>query len=175
MAASRVSFVGAFIALTLAAMATHAQQKNKSAEAMRPAPGDWPSFNRDLASTRFSPLTQINTRNVARLKPAWSYKTGKLRNAVSITGGSEVTPIVVGGVMYLTTSEKIVALEADTGKEVWIYQPKGSPSRRAVAYWPGDDVNPPRVIYTYGRRLPPLNAATGKLHPGFADAAATAI
>src|SRR5258707_14327628 len=105
MAASRVSFAGAFIAVTLAATPIHAQQKNKSADATRPAHGDWPSFNRDLASTRFSPLARINTKNVARLKRAWSYKTGKLRNAGSITGGSEVTPIVVGGVMYLTTSE----------------------------------------------------------------------
>jgi glucose dehydrogenase len=169
MAASRVSFAGAFIAVTLVATAVHAQPKGRSADTMRPAPGDWPSFNRDLASTRFSPLMQINTNNVALLKPAWSYKTGKLRNAGSITGGSEVTPIVVGGVMYLTTSEKIVALEADTGKEVWTYQPKGTPSRRAVAYWPGDGANPPRIVYTYGRKMAALNAASGKVDPGFGD------
>ena len=40
------------------------------------APGDWPNLNRDLAATRFSPLTQINTSNVSSLKQAWTYRLG---------------------------------------------------------------------------------------------------
>jgi len=55
---------------------------------------DWPMCNRDLAATRYSPLTQITTRNVSRLTRAWSYKIGKNRTT-GITGGSELTPIVV--------------------------------------------------------------------------------
>src|SRR5580698_9751295 len=56
------------------------------------APGDWPMYAHDLGSTRYSTLTQINTRNVASLTKAWSYKLS--------AGGSEATPIVVGGTMY---------------------------------------------------------------------------
>ncbi len=131
-------------------------------------PGEWPMFNRDLASTRYSPLTQITAKNAGKLAPAWSYKIGGYKNAGSITGGSEVTPIVIGGVLYFTNQDKVIALEADTGKELWTYQPKqGSPSRRGVAYWPGDQNNPPRIIFTAGSRMIGLNAKTGSIDPGF--------
>src|SRR5262249_39915015 len=124
---------------------------------------DWPTYNRDLAGTRYSPLAQINTKNVANLKPAWSYKP-------SDTGGrpsTEVTPIVVNGRIYLTAGNRVVALEPETGKEIWVYQVAGgAPSQRGVAYWPGDRQNPPRIIFTAGRRLIALNANTGKLDPG---------
>ena len=106
--------------------------------------GDWPMYNYDLAGTRHSPLTQINTRNVGTLAPAWSYKLGKDRTAGTISGGSEFTPIVVGGVMYVAASDRVVALEPDTGKETWRYTLKnGAPSRRGVTYWPGDATAPP--------------------------------
>jgi glucose dehydrogenase len=135
----------------------------------KPVPAaDWPMFNRDLAATRYSPLNQINVQNVSRLKEAWTYKLGAYKNAGSITGGSEITPIVVNGVMYLTTTERVVALEPESGKELWTYQPpQGQPTRRAVAYWLGDQNNAPRVIFTAGRNMIGLNAKTGKLDPGF--------
>jgi len=124
------------------------------------AEGDWPMYNRDLAGTRYSPLTQINTKNVARLKQAWTFRL----NAVA----SEATPIVVHGVMYLPAGKRIVALEPETGKEIWSYEPaSGTPSRRGVAYWPGDANNPPRVLSTVGKKMIALNANTGKIDPGF--------
>jgi quinoprotein glucose dehydrogenase len=59
--------LGGTLAMTLAA------QTNKTAT--KPAPAsDWPMYNRDLAGTRYSPLTQINTKNVAALKQAWSFQ-----------------------------------------------------------------------------------------------------
>jgi len=133
-----------------------------------PSASEWPMLNRDLSANRYSPLTQINTRNVSRLKDVWSFKLGAYRNAGSITGGSELTPIVVNGVMYITTQEKVIALEPETGKELWSYQPSTAPpSRRGVAYWPGDANNPPRVIFTAGRSMIALNAKSGRLDPGF--------
>ena len=122
--------------------------------------------NRDLASTRYSPLAQINRRNVARLTRAWSYHLGFESTAAGITGGSEFTPIVVRGVMYLGTAKAIVALEPETGKEIWRYE-IGTPSRRGLAYWPGDTSRPPRVIFTSARKMIALNARTGQLDPGF--------
>jgi glucose dehydrogenase len=128
------------------------------------SPADWPSYNRDLAGTRYSPLTQINTKNVAQLKLAWSYKP-------SDSGGrpsAEVTPLVINGRMYITAGNRVLALEPETGKEIWTYQlADGLASQRGVAFWPGDADNPPRIIFTAGRRLIALNANTGKIDPGF--------
>jgi glucose dehydrogenase len=131
-------------------------------------PADWPMVNRDLAGTRFSPLTQINAKNVGQLKQAWSFKLGKHSSSGSITGGFESTPIAIGGVLYITTVNAVLALDPETGKENWRYAVNGSqPSRRGVAYWPGDANNPPRIIFTTGRRMVGLNAKTGTLDPGF--------
>ena len=54
--------------------------------------GDWPSYNRDLAGTRFSPLEQIEAGNVAELRQAWVYPLGRNTTTGSLTGGSETTP-----------------------------------------------------------------------------------
>src|SRR3954467_11216951 len=109
------------------------------------APGDWPRYNRDLSSTRFSPLRQITTGNVAKLKTAWTYqlRTDEERNRAGRGGGiggySQVTPIVVGGVMYITAGNRVLALDPDTGQEIWKYVVTGgNPSARGVTYWPGD-------------------------------------
>jgi quinoprotein glucose dehydrogenase len=132
-------------------------------KALRTTSGDWPMYNYDLAGTRHSPLTQINTRNVSTLAPAWSYKLGKDRTAGTISGGSEYTPIVVAGVMYVAASDRVVALEPETGKEIWRYTLKnGTPSRRGVTYWSGGADAPARIFVTSERRLIALNASTGE-------------
>ncbi|MGP0076077.1 MAG: PQQ-binding-like beta-propeller repeat protein [Bryobacteraceae bacterium] len=132
-------------------------------------PGDWPAYDHDPASTRYSTLKQINTQNVATLKSAWTFSLrGETAPARFGGGGSEETPIVINGIMYITASARVVALEAASGKEVWSYTVTGArPSTRGVAYWPGDKENPPRIIFTAGRNLIALNANTGKLDPGF--------
>lgn len=139
--------------------------------------GDWPDYNRDLAASRFSPLKQINAKNVANLTDAWSFslKSPEAAPAGGARGGSgpggvssEATPIVVHGVMYLPAGNRIVALDADSGKEVWAYTlERGQAATRGVAYWPGDKQNPPRILFTAGRDLIALNAGTGKIDPGF--------
>ena len=133
---------------------------------------DWPMFNRDLAGTRYSPLTQVNTANVAKLTTAWTYHFN--RPGKQIRGDSpselyqEITPIVVNGVMYLPSGDRVVALEPETGKEIWVYElPSGLASFRGVTYWAGDRNNPPRIIFTTGRKMMALNARTGKVDPGF--------
>jgi quinoprotein glucose dehydrogenase len=136
--------------------------------------GDWPMYNHDLAGTRYSPLTQITTKNVASLKQAWSYKLRSPRDAgkrlTGIGGFSEATPIVVNGVMYLPAGGRIVALDPETGKEIWSYEPKDAvPSRRGVTYWPGDKDTPPRIIFTAGKTMIALNAKTGGIVPGFGN------
>src|ERR1700686_3227760 len=104
--------VAAAISLGLSIQPGQAQQ----------AGADWPMFNRDLAATRYSPLTQINTKNVAKLTRAWSYKLNRHPSSGSITGGSEFSPIVVAGAMYLTNINAVIALDPETGRELWRYE-----------------------------------------------------
>ncbi len=130
--------LGAFVALVSA----------QRQDAKRDPSWEWPTYNRDLAGTRHSPLTQINTTNVSTLVQAWSYRLrpepGRSVPAIDKPASSfelfqEVTPIVVNGVMYLPSGDRVVALEPETGKEIWRYElPEGLASFRGVAYWPGD-------------------------------------
>lgn len=141
-----------------------------------PAGGDWPMYRHDPAGTGFSPLTQIDASNVARLSQAWTYALqSSAPPATPPTGrggaggaNSQATPIVVNGVMYVPAANRVVALQPETGKEVWQYTVTGgAPSRRGVAYWAGDGTLPPRILFTVGRRLIALNASTGTVETRF--------
>ena len=154
-------------AIALALVAGVAAQKPQKSLAIS---GDWPMYNYDLGGTRHSPLMQINTRNVGTLVQAWSYKLGKDRTAGTISGGSEFTPIVVAGVMYLAASDRVVAIEPETGTEIWRYSLKnGVPSRRGVTYWPGAADAPARIFVTSERRLIALTAGTGEPATAFGN------
>ena len=88
---------------------------------------------------------------------------GKEPSAGGITGGSEATPLVVDGLLYLLTSSSALGLEPETGKQVWSYDvPGGTLSRRGMGYWAGDAAAPPRVYFTAGRRLIALDAKSGQ-------------
>ncbi|MGA8438099.1 MAG: pyrroloquinoline quinone-dependent dehydrogenase [Candidatus Sulfotelmatobacter sp.] len=140
---------------------------------------DWPMYSHDYASTRYSPLKQINSRNVQTLVRAWTYHMNKAgqqsRNASAPSRGggrraSEATPIVVKGVMYLPTPfSSVVALEPETGKELWSYKMNhGRPAGRGVAYWPGDSKTPASILFgTSDGRLLSINAENGKPTAGF--------
>src|SRR4051812_6125312 len=126
---------------------------------------EWPAYGHDAGGARFSPLKQINPENVAKLKRAWVYRTGEF-------GNFETTPIVVGGVMYITTqAQKIAALEPETGKELWKFDPKSRLRElRGVSYWPGDRQNGGRIVFgTSDGRLMELDAKTGKPVAAFGD------
>ena len=134
---------------------------------------DWPMFSHDLSGTRFSPLRQINPGNVSRLKLAWRMPYRADRNAAvgGLGGLTEATPIVVNGIMYLPAENRVLALDAATGKEIWKFEVSASPgnalSRRGVTYWPGEAGIPARIFVTAGKRLIALNATTGESVQGF--------
>ncbi len=121
---------------------------------------DWPMFGHDPGASRFSPLKQINARNIARLQPAWTFHTGK--------PGSEGIPIVVGGVMYVTAANGLFAIEPETGKQLWHYEAT-QVALRGMAYWPGDKSTHPRVYAGIKGGMIALDATTGKPAPGFAN------
>ena len=140
---------------------------------------DWPYYGGDAGGSRYSLLTQIDKSNVAELRVAWEYHTGDLSDG---SGGRrksafETTPIVVDGAMYLTTPfNRVVALDPETGREQWQFDPqvdvRGPYSEgllnRGVALW----TDPSRVagaacrqrlfLATIDARLFALDAATGQ-------------
>lgn len=131
--------------------------------------GDWPRYTRDLANTKYSPLNQINTTNVGKLSTAWTFRLRGEPTPGGRGGGvGGVVPVVVSGIMYLSAGNRVLALDADTGKEIWRYDVTGgAPSQRGVTYWPGDAETPARIIFTSGTRMIGLSAASGKIDPGF--------
>ena len=123
--------------------------------------GQWMSYGRDYAEQRFSPLKSINTDTVKNLGLAWFADFDTHR-------GQESTPIVVDGVIYVTTAwSKIYAYEAKTGKQLWQFDPKVPGEwavnaccdvvNRGVAAWNGKV-----YIGTIDGRLIAVDAATGK-------------
>ena len=134
---SRLATILAALALPAAALA------QGSGDA--PAPSDWPRYARDLGGTRFSPLDEIDTGNVAQLEQAWSFRL-RPEGGAGLLGGT--VPIVIDGVMYTPLGNAVVALEAHTGKELWRHNVKGGLVRRAVSYWPGDGAIGPRLFYS---------------------------
>ena len=91
-------------------------------------PKNWPMAPRDYASTRFSPLDQINAGNAGQLKLAWSFSLG-------VDRGQEAAPIVVDGTMYVVSPfpNKVFALDAATGQLKWTYIPGTDPASQGVA------------------------------------------
>ena len=142
--------------------------------------GDWPVFGHDAGGTRFSPLTQIDRSNVARLKQAWVFHTGDIdASHDGPRSGFETTPLVVNGTMYLTTPfNRIIALDSVTGSQRWAYDPhiaRGSDAwygdgliNRGVAVWSGNtgitghDCSMRIFESTLDARLVAVDAATGK-------------
>jgi quinoprotein glucose dehydrogenase len=170
--------------VTAAAARTNAQgveaQKNQSAAVARTASTDagWPNYGNDAGGNRFSPLSQVNRENVAQLKVAWKYRTGVLEQLGDLKEHAtfEVTPILVDGRLYLSTPlDQVIALEPDTGKKIWEFDPKidrtmdfSEVTSRGVSAWKDASAKPGQAcglrifIGTIDARLIALDGATGK-------------
>jgi quinoprotein glucose dehydrogenase len=117
---------------------------------------NWPAYGGSPRDTHYSPLNKINRDNVKDLQVAWSYDTGE-------KGGLESSPIIVDGVLYgITPLQRIFALDAASGKELWKFDsgaPGGQPNR-GLSYWAsGDDK---RVFAGITNFVYALDARTGK-------------
>jgi alcohol dehydrogenase (cytochrome c) len=80
----------------------------------KPVGANWTSYNGDYTGRRFSSLDQINTANVSNLRTQWVFH-------VQNSDGMEVTPVVVNGLMLLTSANDAYALDAQTGRSIWHY------------------------------------------------------
>ena len=119
--------------------------------------GNWTEYLGGPDRNHYSTLSQIDTTNVTQLKIAWVYDAPD-------SGQMQMNPIIVNGVLYgVTAALKAFALDALTGKEIWIHTDTAAASgtSRGVAYW--EDGDDRRIFYTVGYNLIALNAANGKL------------
>jgi glucose dehydrogenase len=92
---------------------------------------DWPVYGGGPEGDRYSPLKQINTKTVQKLQVAWTFDTHE-------TGGLQTSPLIVGRVLYAyTPTQKVIALDAGTGKLLWTFDPglKGTQPARGLAMW----------------------------------------
>jgi quinoprotein glucose dehydrogenase len=148
---------------------------------------EWRTYGHDTGGMRHSPLRQITPTNVQGLAPVWTFHmrpasldvvavnlqaaTPERGRPASRFVGSEMTPLVANGLMFLATPyRRIVALDATAGMQVWAYDLPASdaPASRGVAYWPGGHGAKPRIIVaTRSGNVIALDAATGELVAGF--------
>ena len=156
-----------------------------------PTAHEWPTYGHDPGGMRYSPLTQITPANVGQLEKAWVYhmkppasgpapadpapagppqgRGGRGGSATGFASG-ETTPLVINGVMYVTTPYgRVVALDPTSGKEKWAFAlPTGNPSTRGVEYYRGDTRTPPQIVFgSSDGKLYSLDAQTGELNDRF--------
>src|SRR5215471_11889254 len=114
--------VGAVAALGLVMWSLAPEVSSQSNSMPSTKNGEWPMYTADLRGSKYSPLDQINASNFNKLEVAWSFKTDNLgpRPEAKLEG----TPIMVKGVLYATggTRRAVMALDAKTGNQIWIYQ-----------------------------------------------------
>jgi quinoprotein glucose dehydrogenase len=151
-----------------------------AAETASGTAGNWPFYGGDAGGSRYSPLDQITKSNVAQLKPVWEFHTGDVSDGSDGRPKSEfeATPIVVAGTMFLTTPfNRVVALDPETGREKWNFDPRidlrarysEGLVNRGVTFW--SDTNAAETgtcrqrifLATIDARLFALDASTG--HP----------
>ena len=142
--------------------------------AVAQSPGsEWHYYGGDEGGSRYSTLAQINRDNVRELRRAWTYHTGELELGLATApfqASFSCTPLVVNGVMYLSTpSSRVIALDAETGTELWKFDPQANKqqrefnSHRGVAYWEDAATNDRRILSgTVDGKLIELDAKTGK-------------
>lgn len=130
----------------------------------------WRMFGGGPENIHFSTLDQIGPGNLDRLEVAWTWESGDAFEESEM----QCNPIIVDGVMYVTTPKlRVAALDAATGREIWKFDPTegaqriGKMRNRGVTYW--EDGPEKRIYFAYRQWLYSLDAKTGKSVPGFGN------
>jgi quinoprotein glucose dehydrogenase len=170
--AARTACICASVFVMVATVGAMGSSTNNSAD-------DWPYYGHDAGGMRYSPLSQINRDNVSQLKVEWTFHTGDISDGRGMRkrSGFETTPILIDRTLYLTTPfNRVIALDPETGKQRWAYDPKTALSwnygdgliNRGVAIWPvpgsdggGESIRRRIFEATLDARLIALDAATG--------------
>jgi quinoprotein glucose dehydrogenase len=150
-----------------------------AASAQKTGDTGWPYYGHDAGGMRFSPLNQINRDNVSELKVAWTFHTGDISDGSHDRrrSGFEATPILVDGTLYLTTPfNRVIALDPESGKQRWAYDPFVDPTldygdgliNRGVSTWVDPARGPRQICHrrifeaTLDARLIALDSASAK-------------
>ena len=128
------------------AQAAHAGQDYKT----------WKDYGGGPDSSHFVDLKQINKSNVNQLEVAWVYPTGDKRPTCSIRSSSTTS------CMCMARNSSLVALDAATGKEIWIHENLPGLATRGIAYWESKDRKDRRLIFAINNYLQEIDARTGK-------------
>ncbi len=139
---------------------------------------EWRHYGGDAGGMKYSPLKQITPANVSKLKVAWEFHTGDVSDGktLPVRSAFEATPLAVDGVLYLTTPfNRLIALDPETGKQLWAFDPKIDRERpfnlyinRGGAYW--TDGKAKRIFYgTLDAQLFSIDATTGEPDPAFGN------
>lgn len=145
------------------------------------AVADWPAYGNDAGGSRHSKLDQITPKNVHHLEQAWVYRTGEDYTGTEHAGRAafEATPLLIDGTLYVSTqTNRIIALDPESGAEIWVYDPKididsglfAEFTSRGVSAW-RDEASGKLRLYmgTIDARLIAVDAETGKLVSEFGD------
>ncbi|HVT94991.1 MAG TPA: pyrroloquinoline quinone-dependent dehydrogenase [Bryobacteraceae bacterium] len=147
--------------------------------ASRSEDSGWPVYGHDAGGTKYSPLAEINLKNVQHLKVAWTLHTKDMYDPKGHGGRKsafECTPLFIDGTLYVTTAfGRILAVDPDTGAEKWSFDPHstinagfGDFANRGAAAWVDSKTGHRRLfVATIDARLFAVDAATGKLIDGF--------
>jgi glucose dehydrogenase len=123
----------------------------------------WNQYLGGADSSQYSSLNQINKSNVKQLAIAWSYATGE-------TGQYLFNPLVVDGVMYVQAKNNaLIALDAVTGRELWVHPFQGPVTSRGMNYWESKDRADRRLFTTNAGFLTAIDARTGQTVMSFGD------
>lgn len=151
-------------------------QTRQGTSAVGTAPGgqgassnhDWRTYLGGVARNQYSPLDQIDRRNVSKLRVAWTYDSGD-------KGEYQSNNLIVRGVLYTATpTRKIVALDASSGRELWKWDPtserpgRGGNRQRGIVYWEAPDGTEARLFTGVGNYLYALDPRTGQVIRSFA-------
>ncbi len=130
----------------------------------------WHRSHGDNAGTRYVAFDQINRANVTNLQVAWTYHSRDGHHNI------QCNPIIVRGVMFAPTpGHHVVAVNAETGVELWRFRPEGRPAFRGLIYWPGRDGAAERVMFCAGQHLYALDPSSGKPLSTFGEGGRTRL
>lgn len=149
-----VSLTGcALLGLACAAFAVAQTPKAAPAKASARVSKEWPDYAGGPEGHRYMPLNQITKDNVTKLEVAWSYPHAE-------TG---FNPIVAHGIVYTKARNKsIVAVDAATGKELWVRDGLTGMTERGMNYWESKDGKDRRLLFCLADYLQEIDARTGK-------------
>ena len=123
---------------------------------------EWKRSHGNHSSNRFSSLSKINLSNIKNLELAWKYEFNEINRDI------QANPVIANGKIFLpSTGNKIVSIDASTGKKIWEYQANSTPARRGIVFMSNDSKS--NIYFCAEKSLISVNAENGKLDKNFGE------